>query len=155
LQQHPRSRVLLTLAVCGLFSGIVLRDNLHARWAIIDDHEIAELIGPTGEMTFSQLGDHLATHTEVGNPTWEWPRYRPVYFSLRLTECLLWGNTPELWYLARNAMFAVSLALFWTVLWRWLGFLAGSLVLLVLLTHDFWGDIWCRLGPGETYAVVG
>ena len=40
-------------------------------------------------------------------------------------------------------------------MWRWWGSAVASFGLLGILTYGFWGDIWCRLGPAETYAVLG
>ncbi len=40
-------------------------------------------------------------------------------------------------------------------MWRWWGSGIASFGLLGMLTYGFWADVWCRLGPAETYAVLG
>jgi hypothetical protein len=155
LRQDPRARVLLALSWAALVTGFLLHDNLNAQWGLIDDPEVAALLGTEGELSVADWAAALARFREVGSPTPSWTRYRPSYWTLRITECLLWGNRPMLWYAARLVLFATALAIGWTLLWRWLGSGVACTALLYLLTYDCWRDIWCRLGPSEIYAVFG
>lgn len=126
--------------------------NTRAQWDVMDDHQILHYLGPDGTMTLGELPRFLAG-TEVG----EWgrrnQRFRPSYYTLRLLEAWLWGDVPGRWYLARIVMLAVSVALFWRVLARWIGLPGAGVAMLYCLWLPFWGGVWCRLGPGETYCV--
>ncbi len=155
LHRQHRIRVLLALSWAGLVTGFLLHDNLNAQWGLIDDPEIAGFLGAEGRLSLSDWASALSSFREVGSPTSTWIRYRPSYWGLRITECMLWGNRPTLWYAARLVLFATALAVSWTLLWRWLGSGAACMALLTLLTYDCWHDIWCRLGPSEIYGVVG
>lgn len=148
-------RWLTAVSWAALVAFFLLGASLQAQWSIIDDHEIIDALGPSGRLSLKGLYDLLATHREVGSPSSDWPRYRPGYYVLRFLECFLWGSEPALWYGCRFVLFIVAMALFWDLLWRWLGGLGASLLLLAALTYKFWSDIWTRLGPAETYAVVG
>lgn len=153
--EHGRQRLALAALWSVLVTVLLLRGNLQAEWGIIDDHEIVRVLGPTGKVSLAELVEEMVHHREIGSPTGSHPRYRPGYFVLRLIECYLWGEEPAWWYGARLVVFGVSLALYWLLLERWLGSVAGSLTLLAVLTYPFWRDIWCRLGPAEIYAVLG
>ncbi len=155
LRRRTWARVLVALSWAGLVTSFLLHDNLKAQWGLIDDPEIAGFLGTEGRMSVADWASAMAGFREVGNPTSTWTRYRPAYYGLRITECLLWGNRPILWYAARLLLFATALAVSWTLLWRWLGSGAACMALLCLLTYDCWRDIWCRLGPSEIYAVFG
>ena len=155
LQRQSRARVFLALSWAGLVTGFLLHDNLKAQWGMIDDPEIAGFLGTERRMSVADWASAMVHFRELGSPTPTWNRYRPAYFGLRFTECLLWGNRPILWYAARLVLFATALAVSWTLFWRWLGSGAACMALLFLLTYDCWRDIWCRLGPAEIYAVFG
>jgi hypothetical protein len=154
LHRQLLARYLLSLTWAGLVTVFLLQENQQAQWGIIDDHEIVAFLGPEGKLSFSDWTTDLATHPEI-LPAKNQPRYRPAYYSLRLTECMLWGNNPHYWYGARFAFFWIALTISWNLMWKWWGSGVASFGLLGILTYGFWGDIWCRLGPAETYAVLG
>ena len=139
----------LALVAAGTFAG----PSLRARWGPYDDHEIMRFLGSDGRVTMGEIPTLLAG-TELGQPG-QAVRFRPAYCSVRLIEAALWGDSPVAWYAARIGMFAVALALVGLVLARTIGLLPCALFVLYMLTLRFWGDIWCRLGPGETYAALG
>ena len=134
-------------------TALLVGENIRAKWWVQDDHEIMLYLGTDQTTSLSEL-PHLLMGTEVGRPG-GFTRYRPTYFTLRICETIIWGDSPRLWYGARLVMFAVSFALFWRVLARWIGIAPAGMVVLYCLTYRFWGDIWCRLGPAETYCVLG
>ncbi len=92
-----------------LVTGFLLHDDLQAKWGIIDDHEIMAFLGPTGHLTPGDWLTSLQTHPEIAGLDLHIPRYRPAYYSLRLTECMLWGNNPHSWYGARLVLFWLAL----------------------------------------------
>jgi hypothetical protein len=155
LRRRPWARLLSSGAWAVLVTYFLLGENLKGRLGLVDDHVILTILGPEGRLSLSGWAEQLASHEEFGAPPLNYTRYRPGYHLLLYTECLLWGAQPTLWFGARLVLFGLSAFLAWNLLWRWLGGLAGSLVLLALLTYGFWSDIWCRLGPAEIYAVFG
>jgi len=136
-----------------LATALLMSDSLKAGWWITDDYQPMSWLDPDGKLTFSKAYDIIWT-TEVGH-TGKSLRCRPSYYAARLTEAVLWGNSPKLWYLSRLVMFAVSVALFWKAFSRWISLPGGAVAVAYCLTLPLWGDIWCRLGPAETYAVFG
>lgn len=124
-----------------------------AQWGMIDDHEIVHFLGSDRAMHVREFWPRLM-ETEVGSPG-KFPRYRPAYYSLRLIETILWGDSVKLWYTARLVIAAVVFALTWLALIRWIGFGHGLLVMVWTFTYPYWADIFCRLGPSETYASLG
>jgi hypothetical protein len=155
LLRHRRERLVVGCIWSVLVTAILLGNNLQAEWSIIDDHEIVYTLGPQQQLSFGALVTLAATHREIGSPALGWTRYRPSYYLLRISECYLWGDHPTLWYLCRFVLFAISVAIFWKLVARWLGSLLACLLILATLTYPFWADIWSRLGPAEIYAVFG
>jgi len=131
----------------------LLGENVDAKWGALDDHEIMWFLGDDGKASWSEFPG-LLMKTEVANAGYH-ARFRPSYYIVRVAETILWGDSPRLWYIARLVMFALSFALFWRALSWWIGVLPAVLVVLYCLTYPFWADIWCRLGPGEIYCVLG
>jgi hypothetical protein len=150
---HKRLGLGLLLLGVLLVTFLSIGCNLKAKWGIIDDHEIINFLslGSNGQVGLTEIPRLLVEQTEVGKIT---NRFRPSYYTLRLIEASLWGDRPEIWYAARLVMYAVSALLFWLCLYSWLRFLPAALVSIYCLSLGFWADIWCRLGPGETYCVL-
>lgn len=157
LQTKIRCRPILSIGIAILFTAIlvyfIFGKILLEKWGAIDDHEIMNFIGPGDRLLFQDFFARLS-QTEVahfGDST----RFRPTYYFLHLVECIMWGKNPMLWYAARLVLLIVSLSLFWILLTPvsdWI--IAGSLSA-YLLTFPLWTDIFARLGPSETYAVLG
>src|SRR5260370_42323078 len=97
---------------------------------------------------------HFLAGSEAGHPA-ESSRYRPSYYFVRLTETLLWGAHPGLWYLARILMFAVACAALLWVLRKYLSVVENAVLVVYIGTLTMWTDIWPRLGPAHTYARFG
>jgi hypothetical protein len=155
LRARPLLARCLQLATVLLVAWMLLGDNLKATWGPIDDHGIMGILGDNERLSLATLATELRWHPEVGDPSFVSKRYRPAYFTLRYLETFVWGDSVKLWYGARLILFAASLWMFWQVLCPWLGAIGSAAAVLWLLTCRFWPDIWCRLGPAETYAVFG
>ncbi len=82
-------------------------------------------------------------------------RFRPAYFLLRVIETALWGGHPFYWYFFRIILFGISVFIAWRLLGKIFGVFFGGLSCLILFTHEFWADIWTRLGPAEIYCFFG
>jgi hypothetical protein len=124
-----------------------------AGWGPIDDHEIANFLGPTHHLGFRRFW-HFLAESEAGHPG-GFSRFRPSYYFFRLLETAMWGNHPHVWYVARIVMFTLSLASLAWLLRSLLSPVENLLLVAWILTLGFWSDIWARLGPGETYCVIG
>lgn len=151
LMKHRGVQLCLVMLVSGLVSFALVGSSIWAKWALIDDHWIAHSLGPDGTLRLTEIPE-LMLRTEVGTL---YPRFRPIYIFLGHLEVFFWGDAPGLWHASRLVMFAVSIALFWSCLAVWIGFVPSGLVVLYTLTYSFWSDIWCRLGPSESYGMLG
>lgn len=127
--------------------------NLDAGWGYIDDHEIVSFLGSDHVMHWREFWPRLMG-TEIGTPG-QFVRYRPVYYTLRLMETVLWRDSSFSWYFVRLLSIALAVGITGALLTRWLGFLCGMGVTVWIASCVFWGDIYCRLGPGEIYAALG
>ena len=160
LCQKYRLRFFTTLAICllSLISAYMLIGvQLNAGFWIIDDHELItyyHVLEKNQVHPILEVPVTLFKGTEVGLYG-IFPRYRPTYFGLRLTELAIWGLNPQMWYLTRVVMFAVFIAAMWSVFTRTLGGVLGSLIAIYMLTYQYLGAVWACLGPGEQYASVG
>ena len=137
----------LGVAICACFP------ILSARWGAIDDHEIATFLGPDHNLPFTEIPGRIAA-TEAGHPG-GFSRYRPSYFTLRVTEAALWGAHPEIWYAARIVFLAIFLGSLIAVLAPGTSLVEALAFAVLVGTADFWRDIYFRLGPGEAYGALG
>ncbi len=132
-----------------LFFGRVVGSN----FGIIDDHEIALYLGSDHSIKLAELLPVLLT-TEVGKPGSSL-RYRPAYYALRLTEAFAWGDNVRLWYRFRLLILASFLAACWSIASNYWGIFFSGMAFANLLRLHFWSDLFARLGPAETYAILG
>ncbi|MBT0571901.1 hypothetical protein KIK84_16420 [Curvibacter sp. CHRR-16] len=149
--QTPQAFLLLA---AGAMALLMWGTTLFAGWGLIDDHEIVWLIGEGDHLPLDHFRAALS-RTEIASDA-SFPRYRPVYFGLRLVEAMIWGKNSHGWYLLRAAIgvsFALSLALLISNFGWSLGRSLGVLVLLI--GGGYWSDIFARAGPSEVYAVLG
>lgn len=146
-----RKQIVLIFSTVLVFS--LFGPNLQAQWGSIDDHEIMGYLGVDQRLGVTEIPAILAA-SETGHPGTA-ARYRPSYQILRLFEVATWGNNPHLWYGARLVLLIVSLALFWHVITPFVGLIPAGLCMVYLLTYQMWENMFARLGPAETYAVLG
>jgi hypothetical protein len=140
-------------ACCALFVILLFGQNLYASWWIIDDHEIMWFIGRGEHLSFSQFVPSLL-ETEIGN-FGNYPRFRPVYYSLRLLECVVWGKQAWLWHGLRLAVATFFMFALWTVVAGGIGRLPAGLLSIYAMTFGFWPDVIGGLGASEVYGAFG
>jgi len=148
-----KHKVWIMLLVSILFSYWLIGDNLKSRWWIIDDHEIMSNIGTDYRLSPAKWLTSFK-NSEAFKPGSSL-RYRPVYYALRFTEMMLWGKNPFLWYLFRFIIFVFFQISVWWITRKFIGSWLAALFVGYLLTFNFWPDLVSRLGPSETYALIG
>ena len=148
------ARALVLAAVAVGFTLYLWGPLGSARWDLIDDHEIAHLVGPGGRLALTDIPSTLLQETEVGLAG-RASRFRPVYYALRLLECSAWGLEPSRWYLARQVLFAVTVFIALALAAQAVGVPAAVFCLAWVLAAPYWPDVWARLGPSESYAAFG
>jgi len=151
------SKTVIILIVVGLsilLSFLMFGENLNAQWWIIDDHEIIFYLGEDGELDIKEIPLRLMRDTEVGTFGMN-PRFRPIYYFLRLLESALWGNRPGLFYLFRIAICAFLVFTLWYCTKDILGIFGSFIFAMAVMSFQYWADIFSRLGPSESYAVLG
>jgi hypothetical protein len=148
-------RLMSTAIVFGLLVTVWIAFGaaIQSQWSIIDDHEIMLYLGADGKLNLREIPS-LLMQTEVG--AWgAWPRYRPTYFFLRLVETAIWGMNPMLWYACRVILVGIATLVFWKLTSGSLGKLGAGLLCMYTLTFPYWNELVGRLGPSETYVVIG
>lgn len=145
----------LVLFVCSAFSLYIFGPNFKAKFWLIDDHEILFFLrSKTDQRSWADFFYVLLNQTEVGEFGIN-SRFRPSYYVLRLIETFLWKDNSTLWYVSRFSIL-VSFLFSLTVLYRF--FLSTPVAIAWVFTSFsfiYWGDIFFRLGPGETYITLG
>lgn len=144
-----------TLIVFSIFTLYLFGQNLNAQWWLIDDHETFRFLGNNLEIRpFSEFINILINQTEVGQ-FGTYPRYRPSYYFFRILETFLWFDHPILWYGFRIFvciffLFSISL-----LIKRYFNFTLSLLIPIVILSDNYFSDIFSRLGAGEVYCILG
>jgi hypothetical protein len=146
--------VLLMIILSAGISLYIFGDNLNAQWWIIDDHEFMAFLGADGNLPLREIPERLMVDTEVGDIGGK-SRYRPSYYFLRLVETSLWGNNPMWFYAFRLLICTIFIFVCWQISSSMIGFLGGLVFTLALMSADYWPEIFSRLGPTESYVVLG
>jgi hypothetical protein len=123
------------------------------KWYVADDHEIMLYVGPDRKLPTSEIFATLSL-TEIGN-FGSIKRFRPTYYTLRITESAFCGLNPACWYRNRLVLLLFGISLTWILLLPRFGWIGGGVLCAYILTFAYWVDIIGRLGPGESYAVLG
>ncbi|MHB9005151.1 MAG: hypothetical protein ACYC6C_14050 [Coriobacteriia bacterium] len=155
INEPPRSRSAASASLLFIIALIVIlqyKDILKANWWVVDDHEIINFVGSDRKMGFNEFVPALI-QTEVGQIGTS-TRFRPVYYSLRLLESILWGDNPTLWFIARIIIMIFFSGLIWQMTVPLLGLFGAFLFTIYTISFGFWTDFIARLGPSETYAVI-
>jgi hypothetical protein len=128
-----------SMAVCSLLLSYYLwGNNLEAKWGLQDDHEIIETLGPSLNIKISEFWQIL--ESEIANPS-TILRFRPAYSVLRLSEMFFFGASPFDWYLFRMILFSFFIFLLWLIVDKYIGFIAGALFTMYIVSFKFWGGI--------------
>lgn len=132
------------------FPFLIYFISLFNQWHFQDDHEIA--------LFTTYLKNHSFLETLKLTEVFQWSefkRFRPSYYTLRIFESQLWGTNLYLWYVVRLLIqfFFLKEVLSWAK--RILTINEAYLVTLLMVSFLFWRDLQPRLGPGETYCVLG
>jgi hypothetical protein len=125
----------------------MLYPMFHADFGIIDDHEIANILGSDNQVTISAIPPLIQQWAIEHNGRW-----RPGYYVLRILEAFFVGAHASLWYTNRLLLaLASALALYWGLRVLLCPFPAGVVTLLFFSGPQ--NEMWTRLGPGEAYGV--
>jgi hypothetical protein len=152
--RDPRFVATLVATIVGLTIALYsIAPCFEAGFGPTDDHEIALFLGPEHALPLGGVLPRILA-TEAAAPGAS-TRYRPAYYVLRTLEAFAWGPHPELWYLARALYFAAGLATLLVLLRRAANALECAAVLAAVASSPIWGDTFARLGPAETFTVVG
>ena len=131
LRNHARRRWALLLGCSFLLSSMAIGDLVFAGWWVMDDHEVASILGNDHQLALGEMVHALSEHPEVGNMG-ERSRVRPAYYIIRHVEAWLWGDNLALWYAARVVALGGIFALYWHLLWRWVGGIDAGLLMLLI-----------------------
>ncbi len=145
----------LVIALIVAIAFFSFGPSLDSSWGIIDDHEIFYFSPADHPMGVSEIIPTLLTKTEI-NPNSTLARFRPAYYFLRLVETRIWSiATPFPWYLARILIFIFFIICIYLFFRKFNGRIIGGILALIVAMFDFWNGIFSRLGPAETYAIIG
>lgn len=144
---------IVAVTIGGSLATYQMAPQWHAWWGLMDD---AEFLGwaPPGQSLDARGYLPTLGRTEIG-AIGRTTRFRPVYYTLRVGERVLWPPSPAWYYAARTAMYAVALSLTAWALFTALGRIVGVGVFALASTAWYWRDIWAHGGPAEQYAFVG
>ncbi|EKE18561.1 MAG: hypothetical protein ACD_9C00295G0002 [uncultured bacterium] len=143
------------IALIIVISFFMFEPGLNSSWGLLDDHEIIVYSPASHPLGFSEIFPTLLTKTEI-NPDSTVPRFRPAYFTLRLLETRIWSAESVFpWYLFRIVLFMFFITSVFLFFKKINGRLIGGLLAFLIATFNFWNGIFSRLGPAETYAILG
>jgi hypothetical protein len=144
---------LLALGAVIFFGLLCFYPALGARFVLVDDHEILNVLPPIGapasEMPHLDLpGMVLVNDPAVG-------RFRPLYWTIRIAETALLGDHPNAWHALILVYGFASAGLLYGAA-RTLGAsrLQSSLLGAWLLVAPGVSSLWVRLGADDTRATV-
>ena len=155
--QPPRVKIIAGIFIIFVSSSIcysMLSNSLGSQWSLIDDHEIAYYLGGDQKITPSQAW-YIYTHdTEIGKYG-VYGRFRPAYHAFRLSESLVWNDELIFWYETNILIFTLFIFTLWYLLAEVIGLGIAGLVSVYVATSLYWLDVFARLGPSESYVVLG
>jgi hypothetical protein len=136
------------LAIIAVYLLLATRPLLHGEFGIVDDHEIMMFLGPSRHLTLPGVAGLVQARVLETNG-----RFRPGYYLLRIAETFLLGNHARLWYLDRILFALVSAACIYLVCRQFIPPIFAALATLLFFCGPQ-NEIWYRLGPNETYAIL-
>lgn len=151
-QAVSRRLQLLEYIIFPLALGFIfyfsLGQSIEAQFALIDDHQIYNII-TTNQANLSGIGGGIVSNALEGG------RVRPGYSVLYHIEVALFGDNPAVWHLAFWSYGLLTGLLFYSAV-RQAGIdplSAGLFVLLLTFTGRQY-SVWYRLGTGETWGIL-
>jgi hypothetical protein len=139
--RHPHG---VLLGVCGL----LYLPLLFARLWLIDDHETLRLLAAWSERGWSGVAAFLQG-VDFGDS----PRFRPLYYLLRVLESFAWRDTAGAWFALRGLLLAGFLLALLRFARSFLPPAAALLLVLAIPAMPWAPDAFMRLGPQESYAA--
>lgn len=156
-------------AAAGTAFAFLAAPDLSAGFGPIDDHEPLSWLGEDGRLALTEAPRTLLQETEVGR--WpDTPRFRPFYYIVRVGQTVVFGDSPQLWYLSVLALITLTCALigftFGLLMDRALDLRRRHLRLAMLTITSVagtlvwtglgaWVGIAARLGPSESLGLLG
>ncbi|MBE7552037.1 MAG: hypothetical protein HS126_13290 [Anaerolineales bacterium] len=142
----PRSSLIeyavIFVALSGLFF-FLFGPTLQAQLALVDDHEIIRFNSPEGS-----LWKVLETDLQRG-------RFRPLYYSFRFAEIILFGTNPQAWHIATISFGVLTCFLLYLAARKLdADIFSASLFAPMFVMTGSLAEIWYRLGPNETLGMV-
>ena len=156
----PKRRLAAGALVLAVIAGCFLAvfyPAAKARFALVDDHEILRFASPAP--VHPDLTDHFGPIHSVLFITFARDirrgRFRPVYYLTRFAQVALLKTNPAAWHWVRLAAGILTCFLLYLA-GRRLGLSVAAAGLLVAWTALQEGstEIWVRLGPSETQAML-
>lgn len=151
------------------FSAVVMQCTLHPHWLIalatllvflpvfplklwlIDDHEIVWFLS---RLRSDGLAGFWHQWLQLGDFGSQMPRFRPVYYFLRAIEILVWRDNSLFWVAARFGIVCIfTIRIYWLARKAFPHFIA-CLLAFSTLGVPWFVDVFFRLGPAETYAIL-
>lgn len=126
---------------------------VNAQWGLVDDHEVAWLIGESNRLNLLDIPSVLMK-TELNFDS-SLPRFRPSYYTVRAIEASVFGKNPGLWYLFRVVIFIYFGCVLFGFLFRVESSYISHVFVVYILSASYWSDIFARAGPAEVYCVLG
>ncbi len=157
------------LGVALFVLTVGLWHNWSAVFGPIDDHEPLGWLQGEARLSPTDYLSTLLTSTEVGDFT-DTPRFRPLYYAVRVGEAVLFGAQPTGWYVVVAFVFVITTSVLGYTAALWLNealdrprshieviALAGyaGLSTLLFAALPAWSGIVTRLGPAEQWALLG
>ena len=148
--------ILVIISGSVIIGTSLLSPTLHAEWWMYNDHEIMHFIGKQRALHASKFNLPLyLSDTEVGE-FGKSLRFRPIFYSVRIMESFLWGNSALGWWALRMFFFIATFAILWYLVSRPLGIVSGAVFSLwVFSSRRYWTDIYDTISTQEIYCVIG
>lgn len=147
-------RAPLWAAIAIAIAAYQLGPMLNAEWELFDDGATLTWAAPRSTLKMRDVPSVLLHQTEVGE-FGKTPRYRPVYYAVRVAEFAALGPSPRRWHAGRMAMFGIVIFLIFAAFDVWLGAWVGAALTIFVVANWYWQDVWLHLGPAEGIGMVG
>lgn len=157
------------LGVALFVLTVGLWHNWSAVFGPIDDHEPLRWLHGEDRLSPTDYLSTLLASTEVGDFA-DTPRFRPLYYVVRVGEAVLFGARPTGWYVVVALVFVITTSVFGYTAALWVNEAVGrpsshikvitlagyaAFATLLFAALPAWSGIVTRLGPAEQWALLG